>query len=289
MLNGFYNVLKPAGMTSSDVVVKVRGILRHKLGSDAKVGHFGTLDPAGAGVLPIAVGRAARLFDYAAQQRKKYRAGFVFGIETDTLDSYGAVTKTGGTMPLIEAILAVLPEFTGKICQVPPKYSSKVIEGKRAYDLAREGVEFELKGKNIEIYNIDYIGRNGDSFVFDVECSGGTYIRSLGRDIAERLGTVAYMSHIIRLRSGCFDISEAVTPDEIEASPEKYLLPVEYFTDSVLPRFTVDRAQSAKVLNGIKLKFKDLPPEAMAVYVDGRLLGIGTNDNGYLKVVTRLI
>ncbi len=288
MISGFYNIVKPTGMTSSDVVVKVRGIAKRYYHEDIKIGHFGTLDPAGAGVLPLAVGRATRLFDYATKEHKKYRAAFCFGAETDTLDSYGTITKSGERKPKIEEILSVLPHFIGKIVQIPPMYSSKSVDGKRAYDLARLGKEFELAGREITIYDINYVGEIDGSFTFDIDCSGGTYIRSLARDIAAALDTVAYMSFIIRLQSGIFRLADSVTIDELAENPADYLLPITTFTDT-LPRFDVGGEYADKVLNGVKVKFNDIPDGDFVVYVDGNLLGIGKSENGLLKVATRLL
>lgn len=275
-------------MTSSDAVVIVRGILNRAYGEKVKTGHFGTLDPLGSGVLPISVGRAARLFELQNYGKKVYRAGIRFGIETDTLDSAGKITGTSDCLPDIDKFLAVLPSFIGKIAQIPPKYSSKSIDGKRAYDLARDGIDFELKPRDIEIYDISYVGREGASYVIDVTCSGGTYIRSLARDIAFALGTVGYMSFIIRKQCGYFNLADAVTLADIEKNPTKYLLPIEYFTDK-LTRFSVPEGYERKILNGIRLKFTDLPADDFAVYVDGSLLGIGVDEKGYLRIKTRLV
>lgn len=288
MPNGFFNLIKPTGMTSSDAVVTVRNILTKACGEKVKTGHFGTLDPLGAGVLPISVGRAARLFELQNQGNKVYRAGICFGVGTDTLDSAGKITITSDCLPDLDDFLQVLPRFVGKIAQMPPKYSSKSIDGKRAYDLAREGIEFELKPRDIEIYDISYVGREGASYVIDVNCSGGTYIRSLARDIASALGTVGYMSFIIRKQCGYFNLADAVTLADIEKNPLKYLLPTEYFTDN-LTRFFVPDDYADKVLNGIKLEFTDLPLGDFAVYVYGKLLGIGVNEKGYLRIKTRLV
>ncbi|MEG1613289.1 MAG: tRNA pseudouridine(55) synthase TruB [Clostridia bacterium] len=287
-MNGFYVILKPTGMTSSDVVVKLRGILRARLETLPKVGHFGTLDPGAAGVLPVAVGRAVRLFDYSANGGKCYRAGFRFGIETDTLDSYGAITKRSDVLPNIDEILDVLPKFIGKICQIPPQYSSKFIDGQRAYDLARKGKEAKLEGREIEIFSITFVKMLDDTFVFDIVCSGGTYIRSIVRDMAYALGSVGYMSFLIRTQSGLFDIKNAITFDELEKDIYKPLIPVEFLTDT-LPRYDVDKKYSNQVLNGVMLKLYDLPKGYFTVYVDGALLGIGKDIDGILSVGTRLI
>lgn len=288
MPDGFFNVIKPTGMTSSDVVVKIRGILKRHYGEKIKVGHLGTLDPGGAGVLPVAVGRATRLFDYAGQTVKKYRAGFKFGVETDTLDSYGKITRTADKIPTIHEILHILPSFTGKIAQMPPVYSSISIAGKRAYDLARAGKEFVIEAREVEIFSVEFLYEKDGIFVFDITCSGGTYIRSVVRDMAYALGTVGYMSFIIRLRSGKFAMENAVTPDEIQADPERHMLPTEYFL-SDYPRYDVPEILSEKVINGVKIKIGPLPDGFFTVYVRGSLLGIGIGRDGCLEVKTRLI
>lgn len=288
MPDGFINVLKPSYMTSSDVVVKVRGILRRFYGEKIKVGHLGTLDPGGAGVLPVAIGKGTRLFSYCDDSVKIYRAGFKFGVETDTLDSFGKITNTCDKIPTFDEILAVLPSFIGKIAQLPPNFSSISVNGKRAYDLARAGKDFTLSLREIEIFDIKLLYEEDGNFVFDIVCSSGTYVRSIVRDMAAALGTVGFMSFIIRLKSGKFDIENAVTFDEISENPEKYILPVGYFL-SDYKKFNVPDVLADKVLNGVKVKLKKLPKGNFAVFVRGELLGIGTEEDSCLCVKTRLL
>ena len=152
----FVNINKPSGMTSSDVVVKVRGILRKASGEKQKVGHLGTLDPIGTGVLPIAVGSATRLFDYMQEKVKVYRATFVFGQTTDTLDITGNITGECDVFPTKEQIDVAVSAIHGEIDQIPPQYSAKSVDGVRAYDFARKGIEVDLKPKRITIYYINY-------------------------------------------------------------------------------------------------------------------------------------
>lgn len=138
-MKGFVNINKPLGMTSSDVVVKVRGILRRASGEKQKVGHLGTLDPQGSGVLPVAVGTATRLFDFMQEKTKVYQATFVFGKETDTLDGVGKVVETSDILPTKEQIFAFVSSYCGEIDQIPPQYSAKSVDGKRAYDWREKG------------------------------------------------------------------------------------------------------------------------------------------------------
>ena len=236
-MKGFVNINKPLGMTSSDVVVKVRGILRRASGEKQKVGHLGTLDPQGSGVLPIAVGTATRLFDFMQEKRKVYQATFVFGKETDTLDGVGKIVATSDILPAKEQIEPFVATYHGKIDQVPPQYSAKSVDGRRAYDLARQGVAVELAPKRV---NIEYVKlldssngvahlKKGDytlqdnEYAFEIACSSGTYIRSIARDVAYALKTVGYMSSIDRVQSGNFRLDDAVTLEEFEKEPLRYL------------------------------------------------------------------
>ena len=167
-MNGFVNVLKPVGATASDVVVCVKGVLGEK------AGHLGTLDPGASGVLPVAVGKATRLFDFLTDKVKRYRAFFTFGKTTDTLDSYGAVTQTTGLVPSEEQVTRACQALTGEIMQTPPAYSAISVGGVRAYKLARSGQDVQLKSRKVTVYAISMLRRQGDAFVFDVTCSAGT-------------------------------------------------------------------------------------------------------------------
>ncbi len=300
-MKGFVNILKPINMTSSDVVVKVRGILRRASGQKQKVGHFGTLDPLGSGVLPIAVGNATRLFDYCLDKIKIYQTTFVFGEETDTLDRAGRITKTSEVLPAREDILSVLPAFEGDFDQIPPQYSAKSVNGKRAYDLAREGIEVELKPKKITIYSIKLVDdvdgvvtlQDGEhqlrenEFAFEVACSGGTYIRSIARDVANKLNTVGYMSSIHRVQSGNFTIDNSVSLDEFEKEPIRYLLPVDCAIKDC-PIFNLPSEDADRVLNGVRLQYDNLPNGFFVVKLDGESIAIGEEVDGKLKLRTRL-
>jgi len=266
MLNGFVNVLKPCGATASDVVVKLRKIL-----GERKIGHLGTLDPGAVGVLPIAVGNATKLFDLLTNKHKTYRAFFTFGKTTDTLDSYGKVVSTG-SVPSTRAVLEASKAFLGEIEQVPPMYSAISVGGVRAYQLARSGNEVELKKRKVTVYSYDFV-RQVDQFtyIFDITCSGGTYIRSLARDLATYVGTVGYMSGLIRLNSGCFDIADAFTLDEIEQLKEAALLPVTYPLEEY-PTHHVDEKFYVKLQNGVRIsaEFDGL----QKIYCKGELFGL---------------
>lgn len=277
-MNGFVNVLKPVGATASDVVVCVRHILHEK-----KVGHLGTLDPGASGVLPVAVGQATRLFDYLTNKIKYYRAFFTFGKTTDTLDAYGTVTATSEIVPDAEQIAAVLPEFLGETDQIPPVYSAISVGGVRCYDLARQGVAVEMKSRKITVYSYNLVRQmSPDTFVLDIKCSGGTYIRSLANDLAARLGTVGYMSGLIRLSSGCFDIAQSYTLDEVRQLGEKCLLPVDYpLSDVPTVNFADDLYNDIDCARFVKAPHVD---DYFKVVCKGVLFGLGHSEHGKLKI-----
>lgn len=283
---GFFNVDKPSGLVSSTVVNKLKWL------TGVPCGHMGTLDPLASGVLPVGVGNAARLFDYFLEKEKKYIAEFTFGVDSDTLDSTGNLV-CGGYVPNESEISAVLPTFFGDIMQVPPKYSAKNVNGKRGYELARAGVEFELAPKKVHIYGMELLGKSEDkenSYRIKIRCGGGTYIRSLARDIAAALGTKAVMSSLLRTQSGCFYLDKAVPFSILEADPtieelEKYLIP----TASVLPYadLIVNEKQTVKILQGQQVRVEQADGLYKLYKIDG-FYGIAEVANGLAKAKTKL-
>ncbi len=285
-MNGIINILKPSGMTSNAVLTKLKKKLNYK-----KFGHLGTLDPAGTGVLPVTVGKSTRLFDYFLKKDKVYKAIFTFGKETDTLDSEGKVTEISDKIPTRKELEENLNNFIGKISQVPPNFSAKNVNGKRAYELARQGKSFELKPKEVEIYDFKLIDKiNDNSYLFEVHCSSGTYVRSLARDLAKSVNSKAIMSAIVRTRSGIFKIEDAVcldditkenveekimNPDEVLAGMEKLNLPDKYY-DMLM--------SGKKISNNFAVKNSEF-----LVYCKKQLFGIGfINENNLLKIKTYL-
>lgn len=295
-MKGFVNINKPSGMTSSDVVVKVRGILRRASGEKQKVGHLGTLDPIGTGVLPIAVGSATRLFDYMQEKVKVYRAAFVFGQTTDTLDITGNITGECDVFPTKEQIDVAVSAIHGEIDQIPPQYSAKSVDGVRAYDFARKGIEVDLKPKRITIYYIKTVDCDLDGtpydldkneYAFEIACSSGTYIRSIARDLAGALGTVAYMSSIHRIKSGDFEIQDSVTLTDFEKEPFRYLKSVDFALKSY-GRITLDEQQKSKALNGVAIKTAELSDGDYVVDDGAETLAIGHVSDVILRLKTRL-
>ena len=277
---GFVNILKPTGMSSSDVVCRVKRILKTK-----KVGHLGTLDPAASGVLPISVGKATTCFDYFLKKDKEYFAISEFGIETDTLDSFGNITKTEGVKITRNQILEVIPKFVGKVSQIPPKYSAIKINGKKACDLARNDIDFEIKPREIEIYSIELVKEiDLNKFLFKVHCSAGTYIRTLFNDIACELKTVATTPVIIRTKSGRFTNENAVTLEELEQNPETIKVE-DLFNDYKI--ITINDSDAKKLINGVSIEAdRNIKEKEFLLAYKGRLLGLYEIKNGkYSRIV----
>ncbi len=279
--SGIINVLKPAGMSSNYVLTKIKKQLNIK-----KVGHLGTLDPLGTGVLPVCVGKATRLFDYYLNKDKVYRTIFVFGKTTDTLDSEGQITNQNDIVVNRQDLQRILPEFIGKQNQMPPVYSAKKVNGKKAYELARENKEVVLKPKQVEIYNINLIEEiNKNTFLLEVHCSSGTYIRSLARDMANRLNTFGYMGAIIRIKSGDYLIENSVKIDNITA---KSIIPIKNIlenTEKVVLKFDL----YDKIVNGIEVMVEICNKQNVSIVCKDRIIGIGDIVNGKIKLKTFLL
>jgi tRNA pseudouridine55 synthase len=249
---------------------------------------MGTLDPMASGVLPIAIGNAARLFDYFLDKQKTYVATFKFGVDYDTLDTTGNILSQGGIIPAKDEIEKVIPSLIGEVMQVPPNYSAKNINGKRGYELARAGVEFTLPPKKVTIYNITLLRqRESDEYDFEIVCGGGTYIRSIARDMAAALNTHAAMSALRRTQSGIFDIKNSVKSDKLTVeSLGQYIIP----TDSVLPyeSFYPNKAEAKKLFNGLTINC-DLADGTYKIYNENNVFyGLATVCGGLLKVRSKL-
>lgn len=283
---GFINVDKPSGIVSSAVVNKIKWL------SGVPCGHMGTLDPLASGVLPVGVGNATRLFDYFLEKEKEYIAEFTFGMDSDTLDSTGNLIQ-GGHVPDESEISAILPSFLGEILQMPPKYSAKNVNGRRGYELARAGVEFELQPKKIKIFDLEMLGcaeGKKDTFRIRIRCGGGTYVRSIGRDIAEKLGTKAVMSALRRTQSGFFTLENAIPFSVLETDPsveelERYLIR----TEDVLPfaRMEFSGKNEERLFNGVAVS-TDCADGLYKLYKAGEFYGIAEVKEGKAKAKTKL-
>lgn len=297
MINGFINVLKPPGMTSHDIV----GFIRYNLHMK-QVGHAGTLDPGAAGVLPVAVGKATRLIEYLSDAGKSYRAEILLGYETDSGDDTGKVLNKDldFIMPDEETVLKALEEFKGEITQVPPAHSAIKINGHRACDLLRRGIEVEIPSRQVVIHKLELLGIKDDrncggtaNILIDVDCSKGTYIRSLCADIGAKLGIPATMSFLVRTRVGDFPLEKAYSIEEIKAEIEKTENEEYSFVNkaedylSHLRRYQLNPARQKAFCNGLSsndYKFEG-SEQALLVYSNDVFLGVGRYDSKNKSIV----
>ena len=284
-MNGFFNVYKEPTMSSSDVVVKLRGILRSQTGVRYKVGHLGTLDPAAEGVLPVAVGSATKLFGYMLDKVKVYRAIFVWGVETDTLDATGTVLSTGRADFDIDAVRIAAQGVVGTYGQVPPQYSAKSVDGVRAYKLARQGIEVTLAPKEVCVYSAEVLSHEVNRTELLISCSAGTYIRSIVRDMAASMGTVGYMQSLLRVQSGTFTVDTAVKLCDIEVDCNAYFLPLARWAEG-LTDYTFDETLRKNIENGVPTAAEaDVP--MYRVVIGREPYAVGHTENGLLKIICR--
>ena len=257
MYHGIINVYKEAGFTSHDVVAKLRGICKQK-----KIGHTGTLDPDAVGVLPVCLGSGTKLCDMLTDQTKEYIARFRLGITTDTQDISGKVLEEKSVLVTEEQVREMLPHFTGELMQVPPMYSALKVNGKKLYELAREGKEVERKPRPVTIYELELLKADHPEYEIRVVCSKGTYIRTLCHDIGQELSCGAVMVSLIRSRVGIFNLQDARTLSELqtisdEGKLQDVVIPVEkMFSD--LPAIRVLESAQKALLNGNQLKDSEI-------------------------------
>ncbi len=289
MTDGIINVNKPAGWTSQDVCSKLRHVLHIR-----KIGHTGTLDPMATGVLPVCVGKATRIIEYYDRDAKSYRASMKLGITTDTLDITGKVIETAGYSNISEkAVREAFKAYTGHVEQIPPKYSALKIDGKRAYDLAREGKDFEIKAREIIIYDnsIIRIDLEAGEIEFDVTCSKGTYIRTICDDIGRALGCGATMTALTRTASGYFRLEDSYTIEEIinETDPLNTMLVPADITLEKLGKALLNDNRITAFMNGNSswsTGFRITEPSEFdnlyRVYGKDVFLGVAAVENGSL-------
>ena len=232
MKSGIINVYKEKDFTSFDVVAKLRGILRTK-----KIGHTGTLDPDAEGVLPVCIGRATKVCDILTDKDKVYEAVMLLGVETDTQDTTGEILKQFPVEVSEEAVKEAILSFVGEYAQVPPMYSALKVNGKKLYELAREGKTVERKARNVTIFSIDILEMDLPRVRMSVHCSKGTYIRTLCHDIGQKLGCGGCMEQLLRTKVGVFELQDTLKLSEIDALAkagqveEKIISVDELFTD----------------------------------------------------------
>ncbi len=287
-MDGIINVLKPVGMTSTDVV---RWLLRKT--KAGKAGHIGTLDPGAAGVLPICLGKATRLAEYHSGQGKSYRAEITLGITTDTQDAFGQ--ELSRIVPRVsrEQFANTLENFLGVIEQEPPMYSAVRKNGRHLYEYARQGIDVAREKRQVEIKRLDLVKWHEETLprvLFDVECSKGTYIRTLCHDIGAALGCGAHMSFLLRLSAGKFTLDSTYTLEEIDQAladgDENMLLAPEW--GLTLPKASIPAYRLAAFRNGLSTGGDLVDAEvygerlSVQVFCEGRFIGIGNWENGCL-------
>ena len=264
-MNGFLNLYKPKGVSSAFVLNQIKRSVRGET-----VGHMGTLDPLASGVLPVAIGKSARLFDFLLDKSKTYVADFAFGYETDTLDLEGKVIRTSPVIPTEE--------------EIPPLFSAKCVNGKRGYELARKGKEFTLPPKRVHIEKIELLGRTEENkYRFLIVCGGGTYIRSIARDIGEALGSCATMTDLVRRSSGIFDMDSSVTAERFANAEDKKSLLIPPDEVVSFPKLELTEREAERLFNGLYDRFS-FPDGIYRVYEPNAFYGVGILTDGKLKV-----
>lgn len=272
-MNGILLVDKPEGWTSHDVVAKLRGVFHEK-----RAGHSGTLDPMATGLLVLFFGRATRAVEFAEADVKEYTAGIRFGIETDTQDITGNTLSCGDPAFSDEELETVLRKFTGDIRQIPPMYSAIKLNGKKLYEIARKGGSVERQPRDIHIYALRMLGGEGNERLLEVECSKGTYVRTLCHDIGRELGCGACMSSLRRTRAGIFSISQAYSLDKIleaarEGRKNGLLLPVDTLFEE-RPMYRLSTNQEKCIRNGGSFSSALEPGEYRAYSESGEFIAL---------------
>lgn len=273
-LKGFIVVNKERGLSSAAALSVVKGVTK------CKAGHLGTLDPEAEGVLPVALGKATKLFDYLIDKQKTYVAEFTFGAITDTLDKEGVVIDTCEYIPSQNTLLKALNAFIGEIEQVPPQYSALSKGGVRAYTLARQGVQVDLTARKVNVYSFKLLYQKDEkTYGFEIICGAGTYIRALARDLGKAVNSLAYMSKLTRTKSGFFDISQAATLKEIKEDYKKYLIDIEQPLMN-LPAYIAGEEHFKHLINGLNITLKDMPQGLFRLYCGGNFLGLAQGQEG---------
>lgn len=283
-MDGILVINKSKGLTSNDIVKKVKKIL------NTKVGHTGTLDPNATGVLPLLLGNATKVSKYLINHDKEYEAVIKLGVKTTTADVEGEIIEekeVNKEKLKEENIEEVLKSFIGKQQQIPPIYSAIKVNGKKLYEYARQGKEVEIKARNIEIYDLKLlkIDSKNDELTINVKCSKGTYIRSLCEDIAVKLETLGYMKELNRIQVGEFNIKDSVTIEEFKANIENKdysnIIGIEEIFKEI-PEITIKQREYEKYLNGVKIDTDNMDG-IYRIYLDNKFSGLGIVENKKLK------
>ena len=278
-MNGLILINKPKGYTSHDIVNVIRKTIGIK-----KVGHTGTLDPNATGILPILIGEATKTSKYLIEHKKTYVATLKLGEQTSTGDSQGDVIKKSKIPNIsIKQLKDALNSFLGIQLQIPPIYSAVKVDGKKLYEYARKGKKVDIPSRQIEIYRIDLIDfNNNDLITFEVECSKGTYIRTLCEDIAKELDTIGYMKELKRIKVNDFRIEDSISIENVtKENIEKHIITLEdIFKDK--DKIELDDKKNTLFLNGVKLSY-NLQDEVYRIYNNQIFIGIGVVKDNVLK------
>ena len=281
-MTGILLVDKEEGWTSSDVVAKLRGILHER-----RIGHAGTLDPLATGLLVVMVGQAAKASDYLMHHDKHYTAHLRLGLTTDTQDITGRILSEVKCSVTSEMLQPVLQSFLGESEQIPPMYSAIKIGGQKLYDIARKGGEVERKPRKINIPFLAMTGLDGEDYILDIDCSAGTYIRTLCNDIGQQLGCGGVMTALRRTASGIFRVEDAHTVSQIAEAvrngrTDSLLIPVDR-AFSEYPAIQVSEKDSERICHGNPIENK-AEDGLYRVYDASRFLMLGRQDHGFLKI-----
>lgn len=282
-INGWLLLDKPKGITSAKAVAMVK-----KYCSVKKIGHAGTLDPMASGVLPLAIGEGTKVMRFAVAHEKTYQFTIKWGEESDTGDAEGKIITRSETRPEQTEIEAIFPKFTGTIMQQPPAYSAIKIGGKRAYALARAGEEVDIPAREITIHELTLLAHNPPFTTFRTRCSKGTYIRSLGSDIAKELGGHAHVTELIREKIGKFSLNDTILLDHLEkivhsARLSEVILPVDSVLDDI-PVLECSTEDAKKIKHGQRVLFLNQPNrEIVRMYSSGDLIALGGMQNNLFK------
>ena len=288
-MEGIVPLLKPPGLSSSDCVVDVRRLFGEK-----RVGHLGTLDPGAAGILPVCVGRAVRLFDYLVDKDKTYRFELVLGTATDTQDSFGQAIETGERNISADALQAALPRFRGEMEQLAPAYSALKSNGQKLYDLVLQGKDVPEKRRPVIISDLVLVAQEGEGrFLLEMTCSRGTYVRTVCHDLGHALGTCGHMGSLLRTRSGPFSVERAFTVEELRAMQaagalEKALVSCEEALIQ-FPALTLPEDRLIPTKNGLPTDLYGRQPEGtVRLYCGGAFLGVGKVEKKQARLIVHL-
>lgn len=287
-LNGVINIFKEPNYTSHDIVSILRKLLKTK-----KVGHAGTLDPNATGVLPICVGKGTKISSYLMDYKKTYIAEITFGLETDTEDIWGDIINIDNNLVDIKLFKNNLKKYKNiTIKQIPPMYSAIKIKGKKLYELARKGINIQRDERLVSIYDIEVLREYNNKIIIKIDCSKGTYIRTLVKDLCREANTIGTMSALLRTSSGGMDIKESLSLSQVEYLINKnnfdFLVPIELALNN-FKKIYIDANYFHKVINGVVIKTNEKPSkDLLKIYCEDTFIGIGSiiTDKGqnYLKL-----